>query len=491
MPFNRPLLPSIVTRVQNDIREGLGIASILRRSVEDAIAKAIAGVSHMLHGHLDWLSRQLIPDTAEDEFLERWASVWGLSKKAATFARVEVKFTGDVGSIIPQNTIIRRSDNVDYQTDAEGEIPAGVVGAQEITDFTTLADVGGSLDGTYFILYDADGSAGVWIDIDNSGTPAPVQALQQDRNVEITTINANDDDATVAAKIAAVLDVDDAWSANAIANVLTITDAQNGVREDANPGDTFFIINVTQQGVDEVIEGEIIVEATAVVAAENGNVVDGSILQLVAPIVGVDANVTVNDTIQEAEDQETIEQLRERLLQRIQQPPAGGAVRDYVAWGLSIAGITRVWVGPGWFGLGTVAVFVVEDGETNIIPDAAKVQEVQDYIDTVRPITADVIVFPPTPAPLDFMIALQPNTQAVRDAVTQELKDLIARDAQVVGTFKTPNLIHDGTILLSRINEAISLAVGEEDHNLLAPVVNFQPNAGEIAVLGTITWQNL
>jgi uncharacterized phage protein gp47/JayE len=45
-----------------------------------------------------------------------------------------------------------------------------------------------------------------------------------------------------------------------------------------------------------------------------------------------------------------------------------------------------------------------------------------------------------------------------------------------------------GTILLSHIQEAISTAVGENDHVLIAPVANVVLPANTMATHGVITW---
>jgi uncharacterized phage protein gp47/JayE len=78
---------------------------------------------------------------------------------------------------------------------------------------------------------------------------------------------------------------------------------------------------------------------------------------------------------------------------------------------------------------------------------------------------------------VDYTIALTPNTQAVKDAVTAELADLHRREAA------------PGTIfLLSHIKEAISIAAGETNHVLTVPSADITPATGAIPTLGTITW---
>jgi uncharacterized phage protein gp47/JayE len=111
------------------------------------------------------------------------------------------------------------------------------------------------------------------------------------------------------------------------------------------------------------------------------------------------------------------------------------------------------------------------------------VQTVQDHIDSVRPVTADVTVLAPVAVPVDMTIGLSPNSSAVQTAVTSELADLFRRAAQVEdGT-------GSGRILISHISEAISLATDEDDHLLVTPVADLTFSDGEIGTLGTITFQ--
>ena len=199
---------------------------------------------------------------------------------------------------------------------------------------------------------------------------------------------------------------------------------------------------------------------------------------MVTPIAGVQSQAQVAaGGLTGGADIEVDTALRARLLARIRQPPHGGALHDYVAWALEIPGITRVWPVAGELGVGTVTVRFVRDDDTDPIPDAAEVVALQAHLDAVRPVTAQVFAVAPIPVALDLQIRLTPNSTTVQAAVTAELQDLLRREAEP-----------GATLLLSHIREAISIATGETDHELLAPVANVEHAAGEMPVLGTITW---
>lgn len=217
----------------------------------------------------------------------------------------------------------------------------------------------------------------------------------------------------------------------------------------------------------------------ALLAGAAGNRDAAAPLQLVSPIAGVNSTATAGE-ISGGADLESDDSLRARLLRRIQQPPHGGAAYDYIAWALEVPGTTRAWVYPQESGIGTVTVRFVRDNDgpgAAIIPDAGEIAAMVAYIGVRRPVTAEVFVPPPISTPLNFTISVTPSTAAVKDAISASLQDLLRREAE-------PN----GTLLLSHIQEAVSIAAGEVDHVLTVPSANVVMTGGHISTFGTITW---
>jgi uncharacterized phage protein gp47/JayE len=366
MAFERPSLATLVTRVEGDLKSGLGLVTILRRSFLGVVARVLAGLAHSLFGYLKFIEGQAFPDTATDEYLERWAAIWGVTRVEATFGEFTATVTGTNGTVIPAGTVYRRTDGTEYTTDAEVTIASG------------------------------------------TGTIA----------------------------------------------------------------------------------------LTASVAGEASEVAVSDTIGILSPIAGLNANATVAAITTEPEDAEDDESLQARLIDRIQQPPSGGAANDYIQWALEVAGITRAWVAPQALGPGTVLVYIVSDDEDPITPSAPKIAEVQAYIDAIKPVTASVTVVAANLLEVDITIAMDPNTTDVQEAVEAELEDLFLRDSQVAGAFAAPGETHTGKILVSRINEAISIGAGEEDHEIIeingdVTPQNIEPTDGYLATLGTITWQAL
>lgn len=367
MAFTRPTLQQIIDRIQADFKSGLSLPTILRRSFLDVISKAFAGVSHTLHGAINFAKEQLFPDTANEENLLRWGVIFGVDRNDATFAELNIEVPGTTGGTIVQDTEYQRSDGQRYTVKADIIVPV------------------------------APGTA-------------------------------------------------------------------TGVIKAVNSGDA--------QNID-----------------------DGSTISLLSPVAGVETDATVLSTAVEGEDQETIENYRTRVIERIQQPPAGGKATDYIAFAKTVTGISRVWVGPNTLGEGTIVTWSVEDDESPIFLSPAKILEVQIAVDNLKPISADHTAATPIDTPMNPTIRLKPNTAEVQAAVIAELEDMLTREAQVADAIDPEQvglgITFDGNIEISKITEAISLAPGEDDHVLVSPTTTITPVTGGLVTLGTVTFITL
>jgi len=126
MPFVRPTLADLVTRIRSDFRSRLSInGSLLRRAMADVLAVVWAGAAHLMHGHLQWLSKQVFPDESDRDFLLRQAGLYGITPNAASFAVGIVVATGTNGSVIPNGTLYSRDDGVEYEVTGDATIASG------------------------------------------------------------------------------------------------------------------------------------------------------------------------------------------------------------------------------------------------------------------------------------------------------------------------------------------------------------------------------
>ena len=149
-----------------------------------------------------------------------------------------------------------------------------------LTTITCVADVGDSLDGTYFILYDQAGNSyGFWFDVDDSGTTIPAGAAAATYNVEITAIATSDSASTVATKVTAAIDGDAtagaAFEAVASTNDVLVYNIQVGSMTDTteDAGDSGFTIAVTDVTSDASIPAVPMAQKTITVSRDVATVV--------------------------------------------------------------------------------------------------------------------------------------------------------------------------------------------------------------------------
>jgi uncharacterized phage protein gp47/JayE len=120
--YSRPTLSEIVERVRTDVLSRLSTDDLLRRADAEVYSRVLGGVAHGLYGFIDWLSDQVIYDTADTDYLERWCSIWGVSRKAASAATGTVTFVVQTGSVIASGTTLQALDGVQYQTTADATV---------------------------------------------------------------------------------------------------------------------------------------------------------------------------------------------------------------------------------------------------------------------------------------------------------------------------------------------------------------------------------
>lgn len=408
MSFERPTLTELVDRIQTDFVSRLDLTgAVLRRSMVYVLARVVAGAAHMLHGHLEFLARQLFPDLSEVEFLERQGALFGVTRNAPAFAAGDVIVWGTDTTVVPMSTVLVRADAVEYTTDAVGTIAT-------LTAWAAL---------TAYTVGQLRRNGGVIYQVITAGTSAASGGP--------TGTDADITDGTVH------------WS-----HIATGTAA-------------------------------VIIAVTASVAAEDGNADSGVSLAFESPVAGANAECTVTYAgLVSGTDEETDDAYRIRVKERMSDPPQGGAEADYVAWAKAVAGVTRVWVYPLELGEGTVTVRFMRDDDDDPFPEAGEVSDVQDYIDEVRPVTADVTVVAPIEDAVDFDFAsITPDNADVRAAVEAELADFFSRVPEP-----------GGGVFLSALRTAIGQAEGVEDYDLTTPAADITQTTGELATLGTVTW---
>jgi uncharacterized phage protein gp47/JayE len=151
VPFDRPTLGELRQRIANDLMNKLpGADTRLRVNNLRAFSEVEAGSAHLLYGRLEWSFRQLFPDTAEAEFLDRWASIWGVQRIPAAGASGPAVFTADPNARLLEGALVQRGDGVRYSIRDSVSEAGGFINV--MLDAVTLGAVSDALPGTQLAL---------------------------------------------------------------------------------------------------------------------------------------------------------------------------------------------------------------------------------------------------------------------------------------------------------------------------------------------------
>jgi uncharacterized phage protein gp47/JayE len=386
MPFDRPPLDELRLRIWQDLTNKLkGANTALRVNNLRVFGEVEAGSAHLLYGRLYWNFLQLFPDTADPEYLEQWASIWGVRRSPSTRAAGPCVADAEPGSFVNKGDLL--------------QVEGGTL-QYRIKNGNGAGEFGGQ------IRFDVDA-------------------------------------------------------------------VDYGLDANLAPGVVLRFLNV-RPGV--------------------------------APLA-----TTLPNGIVGGANEDTDEELLAALLNRIQSPPHGGNKNDYEQWMYQISGVTRAWCYPLERGLGTVALrFMMDDvravgGVGDIqgnqgIPTNGDCEAVWNYIDPLRPVTADLgpddslemldpagrlipwgwgYVFPPWPKAQAVRIAtLTPDSLEIRAAITAELQDMIRHDT-------APGK----TLALANYYLAIGNSPGVRQYRLIEPTADVTCEEGEIITLGPISFE--
>lgn len=260
------------------------------------------------------------------------------------------------------------------------------------------------------------------------------------------------------------------------------TDILDGDEFARSDGARFVAVgDVTIQGI-----GNASIAVEAVEAGPLGNTPAGAELAATTTNTGIASIAVDDDGLGGGAYLEADEDYRARILARMRQPPQGGAYHDYIAWALSIAGVTRVWVDASGMGIGTVVLRFMADGNgNNGIPSDALVEDVAEYIDLVRPVTSDVYVVAPTPVVVDVAISgIGIPTETVRARIAAELQAVFTREVPI--SMASDPYTLNTNLLWAAVSYATS---GGTKHYITTPAESVVIPVGSVAVLGDITYE--
>ena len=139
MPWTTPTLRDVRSLVRDAVHASLpGADANVPNSLLRVMSDNQGALCHLTLQYVDWLSLQLLPDTAETEWLDRHGQIWLVNadgttgRKMASLATGVASFQGLVdGTVIPAGT----------QLQSAADMPAGSTSANPVVTFETLADV--------------------------------------------------------------------------------------------------------------------------------------------------------------------------------------------------------------------------------------------------------------------------------------------------------------------------------------------------------------
>lgn len=160
-------------------------------------------------------------------------------------------------------------------------------------------------------------------------------------------------------------------------------------------------------------------------------------------------------------DTETDSALLARLLELLRRPPAGGNKYDYKAWALSVDGVSSAYVYPLHRGLGTVDI-VITSG--NNVPSDEIVSKVQDYIDSVRPVTAkNSFVIKPDVTKVDVKVKVR-LFGATLDRATADIRQALQEHFSAIKP--------GDSVIASQLEAVISDVPSVTDRKMTQPTTN-------------------
>lgn len=397
-------------------------------------AQAIANARRVFdfYTQLRILEKEAIPATAL-QLLDTWAAVWGIVRNPATRARGNAVATGTPGSVIPQSTQLRSSDGNLYSVANDVTIQPVTVQIDTMTSLGTTA--------TVKLLNPASLYANQSVTIAGADQP------EYNGTFEIFPIAIDEFTYTLPAPA-------------------------------ASPATGTITAEWTSAPI----------EIQSLEFGQDQNLVANTPITFVTPLAGVDSKAFVDfGAIGGGSDIETDEELRTRLLDRIQNPVTLFNVAAIVNQCKRVSGVTDVWVQEITPAVGQVTVYFVRNNDANPIPEQSEVDTVKNELLKIKPAHVadqDVIVSAPVPAGATFIFtALTPDTPTMRQAIIDNL-DALFRDEAEAGVALTEDDYR--CAINSTIDPATAQSV--ESFTLSSPVGDIGGALNEYPVLDAVNF---
>ena len=175
------------------------------------------------------------------------------------------------------------------------------------------------------------------------------------------------------------------------------------------------------------------VTLTAQTSGEIGNLINGTVLDIVSPDVDLIGTATITATTTSGDDAEADDAYRARVISGYRKRKTGGSPADYEAWGLETPNFD--WISPLDTSLlpGDVEVYGKVDNQTDGIATTGQLAELVTYLKvdpvsglrTRHPIGPPVTASPITRFLFDIEIFIQNTTPAIESDITDSVTDYV------------------------------------------------------------------
>lgn len=246
---------------------------------------------------------------------------------------------------------------------------------------------------------------------------------------------------------------------------------------------------VTQDGLgfatDEVLtlgeDGSGTVTATADAVGTAYNVPAGAIISMQQAVSGV-TSLTNEDAAAGGTDPETDAALFARLDAYKKTPPTSGNDRHYHQWALAVNGVGAASVIRCWDGPGTVKV-IIADMALRPVEEELRA-EVAAYIETQRPVTAEVTVESAAGVPVTVSVTVTTDGTVSKLNTEKELTERLAEYLGEIAFTEGAEVVYNRVLALVMglpgVTDCADLLVGGGTDNV--PL-----DANEIPMLGSVT----
>lgn len=237
-----------------------------------------------------------------------------------------------------------------------------------------------------------------------------------------------------------------------------------------------------------VVNGTATVNAVAEIGGINGNVEANRIVISLGNLTGVTA-VTNTLPFTGGVDRETSLSLLDRYYEKVRKPATSGNVYQYEQWAKEVSGVGDVKVTPVWNGPGTVKLVLLDDQKKS--PDPSVIAETINYIETVRPIGADVTIVGASELAINvtatLTLALGADINLVKAQFVEGLKVYLQSIAFINNELTSqPELIRYTRIA----NVLLDIPPIIDYSNLLVNggTSNIQPTDEQVGIVGTVAF---